>query len=52
LAHGLIELDAREFDQLSPLLGFVGHHATEFQCLPLGVKQTLNGHALMSAFDP
>jgi hypothetical protein len=29
LVHGLIELDAREFDQLSPLLGFVGDELAE-----------------------
>src|SRR5262249_1195595 len=37
---------------LGLLLAQSGHHVTEFQCLLLGVKQTLIGGAPMSAFDP
>src|SRR5262249_46594124 len=37
---------------MSPLLAQSGHLAAEFRCPLLGVKRTLIGHGLMSAFDP
>src|SRR6516225_9335285 len=39
-------------DALCPLLAQSGHHAVEFQCLLLGVKQTSGRRTSMSAFDP
>jgi hypothetical protein len=35
-----------------PLLAQSGHFTTEIQCPFLGVKRTLLGDTLMSAFDP
>jgi hypothetical protein len=35
-----------------PLLADCGHFAADFQCPLLRVKQTLIGHAPISAFDP
>src|SRR6516165_9180099 len=37
---------------MSPLLAQSGHHDALNECPLSGVKRTLRGHALMSAFDP
>src|SRR5262249_17135842 len=52
MRSGLQELRSNCCNALCPELAQSGHRTVEFRCLLLGVKRTLSGHALMSAFDP